>query len=136
MKLAFLRSTFGFFFLDFMISWAVKVFFFFLMHYFNSGDNLYLRVVKLFKNYWKIINICLGELGSVSFPYFGIEMACKTARWLFLPRGLKEHLAAKDSYENGSFQLIIWMFCLHEGKICGYFQMLEKKYLGTSRCLT
>ena len=39
-------------------------------------------------------------------------------------------------YENGSFQLIIWMFCLHEGKICGYFQMLEKKYLGTSRCLT
>ena len=42
-----------------------------------------------------MINICLGELGSVSFPYFGIKMACKTARWLFLSRGLKEYLVAK-----------------------------------------
>ena len=83
-----------------------------------------------------MISICLGELGSVSFPYFGMKMACKTTGWLFLPRGLKEYLVAKYSDENRSFQLIIWMFCLHEGKICGCFQMLEKNYLGTSRCLT
>jgi hypothetical protein len=44
---------------------------------------------------------------------------------MFLYKGLQENPVAKYPDEERSPCLIIWLFCLHEGK-CGCFQIAQK----------
>lgn len=70
----------------------------------------------------------------------------KTARWIFLPRRLKEIQWSNIQMKKRSIQFIIWMFCLHDGKSVDVSKYLEKNIwehpdvwlsaAQTSRCWT